>query len=48
MTQPVIHHIPVCPFSQRVEILLRLKELEDAVEFRVVDSPCRGPTGCWR
>ncbi len=37
MTRPIIYHIPVCPFSQRIEILLRLKGLEDAVEFRVVD-----------
>ena len=34
---PVIHHIPVCPFSQRVEILLALKKLSEAVEFSVVD-----------
>jgi glutathione S-transferase len=33
----IIHHIPVCPFSQRVEILLELKGLRDEVEFRVVD-----------
>jgi glutathione S-transferase len=33
----VVHHIPVCPFSQRLEILLALKDLRDAVEFRVVD-----------
>ena len=37
MTRPIIHHISVCPFSQRVEILLSLKGLTDAVEFRVVD-----------
>jgi glutathione S-transferase len=37
MPKPIIHHIPVCPFSQRVEILLELKGLRDAVEFRVVD-----------
>lgn len=39
MTQPrpVVHHIPVCPFSQRLEILLALKDRRDAVEFRVVD-----------
>jgi glutathione S-transferase len=37
MTKPIIYHIPVCPFSQRVEILLELKGLRDAVEFRVVD-----------
>ena len=35
--RPVIYHIPVCPFSQRVEILLELKGLKEAVEFRVVD-----------
>lgn len=35
--KPVLHHIPVCPFSQRLEILLALKGIPDAVEFRVVD-----------
>lgn len=35
--RPVIYHIPVCPFSQRVKILLALKGLEDAVRFEVVD-----------
>lgn len=33
----VLHHIPVCPFSQRVEILLALKGIDDAVVFDVVD-----------
>lgn len=33
----IVHHIPVCPFSQRLEILLALKGLRKAVEFRVVD-----------
>jgi glutathione S-transferase len=33
----IVHHIPVCPFSQRVEILLTLKQRLDAVAFRVVD-----------
>ena len=37
MQKPIIYHIPVCPFSQRVEILLELKGLRGAVEFRVVD-----------
>ncbi|TFY97341.1 glutathione S-transferase family protein [Ramlibacter rhizophilus] len=32
-----MHHIPVCPFSQRVEILLALKEATSAVQFEVVD-----------
>lgn len=35
--KPIVYHIPVCPFSQRVEILLALKGLRDEVEFRVVD-----------
>jgi glutathione S-transferase len=33
----VIYHIPVCPFSQRLEILLELKGKRDAVRFSVVD-----------
>ena len=37
MSKPVVHHIPVCPFSQRLEILLALKGLTEAVEFRTVD-----------
>lgn len=32
-----MYHIPVCPFSQRVEILLSLKGLSDAVNFHTVD-----------
>jgi glutathione S-transferase len=49
-----IYHIPVCPFSQRVEILLSLKGCADNVRFRVVDitlprpgwllEKTRGPT----
>ncbi|MBA3426322.1 MAG: glutathione S-transferase family protein [Rubrobacter sp.] len=34
---PTMYHIPVCPFSQRLEILLSLKGLEDRVGFHVVD-----------
>lgn len=37
MSKPIIYHIPVCPFSQRVEILLALKGMTGAVEFRIVD-----------
>lgn len=33
----IVYHIPVCPFSQRLEILLALRGKTDAVEFRVVD-----------
>ena len=35
--QPVVHHIPVCPFSQRLEILMELKGARNAVDFTVVD-----------
>lgn len=37
MNKHIVYHIPVCPFSQRLEILLALRGQEDAVEFRVVD-----------
>ena len=37
MTGLIVHHIPVCPFSQRLEILLALKDRRSEVEFRVVD-----------
>lgn len=38
MTQKhIVYHIPVCPFSQRLEVLLALRGQTDAVEFRVVD-----------
>ena len=34
---PIVYHIPVCPFSQRLEIMLALKGVPDAVSFQVVD-----------
>jgi glutathione S-transferase len=34
---PTVFHIPVCPFSQRLEILLELKRCREQVEFRIVD-----------
>jgi len=37
MAQLIVHHIPVCPFSQRLEILLSLKGRRNEVDFRVVD-----------
>ena len=36
-SRPTLYHIPVCPFSQRLEILLELKNLRSAVDFLVVD-----------
>ena len=35
--KPTIYHIPVCPFSQRLEILLALKNCSELVSFSVVD-----------
>lgn len=35
--KPIVYHIPVCPFSQRLEILLALKNKKDAFRFEVVD-----------
>ena len=37
MTRHIVYHIPVCPFSQRLEIMLALRGISDAIEFRVVD-----------
>lgn len=45
MMKPTLYHIPVCPFSQRFEILLELKGLRQAVDFSVVDiTTPRDPT----
>lgn len=35
--RPIVWHIPVCPFSQRLEILLTLKGVREAVDFQEVD-----------
>lgn len=32
-----LHHIPVCPFSQRLEILLAFKGCPDLVQVSLVD-----------
>ncbi len=37
MADLVVYHIPACPFSQRVEILLELKGLSERVRFETVD-----------
>ena len=34
---PVVYHIPVCPFCQRLEMLLELKGLRGAVKFHKID-----------
>lgn len=34
---PIVYQIPVCPFSQRLNILLDLKGRPDAVRFEIVD-----------
>jgi len=36
-SKPTVFHIPVCPFCQRLEILLSLKGLRSEVDFQVVD-----------
>jgi glutathione S-transferase len=35
--RPTVYHIPVCPFSQRLEILLTRKGRRGEVDFNVVD-----------
>lgn len=37
MSSLTVYRIPVCPFSQRLEILLALKDMTDAVRFVTVD-----------
>ena len=37
LVQPIVYHIPICPFCQRLEVLLELKGASDAVQFEVVD-----------
>lgn len=38
-----VYHIPVCPFCQRLEILLALKDCRDRVDFRVIDITAPRP-----
>jgi glutathione S-transferase len=37
MPRHTVYHIPVCPFSQRLEILLSLKGKRHEIDFEVVD-----------
>ena len=37
MSNPTVYQIPVCPFCQRLEILLALKGRTDSVRFEVID-----------
>ncbi|AAZ97003.1 glutathione S-transferase family protein [Thiobacillus denitrificans ATCC 25259] len=43
MTRPTVYHIPVCPFCQRVEILLSLKGRREDVDFRMIDITAPRP-----
>jgi len=45
MKHLTIYHIPVCPFCQRLEILLTLKGRRDEAGFRVIDIVRHGWTG---
>ena len=36
-SNPTVYHIPICPFSQRLEILLTLKGIKNEVNFELVD-----------
>ena len=38
-----VYHIPICPFSQRLEILLTLKGIKNNVNFEVVDITKKVP-----
>ncbi|MDA5095194.1 glutathione S-transferase family protein [Aliiroseovarius sp. KMU-50] len=37
LQNPILYHIPVCPFSQRLAILLHLKGHQKAVTYSVID-----------
>lgn len=37
MSRATLYHIPVCPFCQRIDILLTLKGVRDQVDFQVID-----------
>jgi len=37
INKPTVYHIPICPFSQRLEILLTLKGRSEDIDFYVVD-----------
>ncbi len=39
----IVHHIPICPFCQRLEILLELKGATSRVQFVVVDITVERP-----
>lgn len=43
MSKATVYHIPVCPFSQRLKILLTLKGCLQDIEFHVVDITCPRP-----
>lgn len=41
---PTIYHIPICPYSQRIEIVLALEGLDGRVAFEVVDPTVPRPS----
>ena len=45
LARPIVYHIPVCPFSQRLEILLELKGRRKELDFHVVDITKPRPQG---
>lgn len=45
MTRPTLYHIPVCPFCQRIDILLTLKGRRNEIDFQVIDITRPRPDG---
>jgi len=37
MTRPILYHMPVCPFCQRIDILLTLKGRRDDIDIHTID-----------
>jgi len=41
MSKPIIYHIPVCPFCQRAEMLLKSKGVAEIEKIRIDLDPAR-------
>lgn len=48
MPRATLYHIPVCPFCQRIDILLTLKGVREQVDFREIDITRPRPDGLLR